>query len=164
MANIFFKKLEKRFSTQSVIPWYGMPSLENLENSIGKSIINQSKIFSHPITTDHSVYYYNYSPHFTPWSNMNSSILYSYNPLCCWINQPTSWPHSMSSWLYARFPSVSPPSSWNYSWSSFNNYLPAQTTPFTSSILPSQSPIGGTTTPYPPGTRYGLIRRANLKS
>ncbi len=166
MANIFFKRLEKRFSTQSVIPWYGVPSLENLETLIGKSITNQSKIFSQPITNNPSVYYYNnYAPHFMPWSNMNSSLLSSYNPLGSWgNNQPASWNHSLSSWLYARFPTVLMPSSWNYPLSSLNTYLSPQASPVNSSIQTSNSPFGGMTSPYPPGTRYGLIKRANLKS
>ena len=59
MAHIFFRRLERRYSTQALLPMNYMPQLDELETWIGRSIQNQSQNLAQvyqgsPFGTTHS--------------------------------------------------------------------------------------------------------------
>ena len=146
MAHIFFKRLEKRKSTQSFIPLNSFFTLEGLEQSLATSIQSQtrnlSQLFTTPIVPYGTFYspWSPYSSYYTPLAPFGSSFF----PLSSWFNPWSTW---SSPWSY-------PWSTWSYPWSSWS-------TPW--NPLPTTSWID-TTGSYPPGTLYGLVKRSNLKA
>lgn len=140
MAHIFFKKLERRKSTQTIFPLDSVSGLESLEQNLGNSILSQTRSLSQFFTPSYpfGTFYSPWSPYssyYSPWLPFGQS-LFPWSPLSSlWASPWSTWSYPWSSWSY-------PWSSWSYPWS---------------------VPSTGTTTPYPPGTLYGLIKRSNLK-
>jgi hypothetical protein len=170
MAHIFFRRLERRYSTQALLPMNYMPQLNELEIWIGLSIQNQTQNLA-PIYQG-SPFGYNtlgstYGPNPTSWSATGA---WNSNSWSSWQNPVISWTH----------PGISLPDLWHlptYDWTL--GYRPVPLPTFSSPFLNLRQPgapwsVGsnyfmgsmngsGSDLPYPPGTRYGLIKRANLK-
>jgi len=154
MRGILFERLEKRFSTQAVFPVNSIPGLVDLEKWIGQSIQNRAAL---------------------PYQGIPSL---SYVPGTAYTSFSSSWspaglfPHTyQSSWTYPGASQSYPWSSQAYPWYSMNlidtgswqAFRPFSSLPggFWGS-LPGYTGPSATDTPYPPGTRYGLIKRAHL--
>jgi len=169
MAHIFFERLEKRHSTQSLFPYNNIFNLDQMEKWVGNSVLNQTQGFQRPNFWSSSPYYSSYqSYNFSPSSSFFGSSF---------LPQMTSWPsqtNSWSPWTYAQSSWTSPMSFGANTWSNpiypWNSFLKPLTYPSSGMMVsaPSGTTISypsGTTTqyPYPPGTRYGLIKRSHLK-
>lgn len=170
MAHIFFRRLERRYSTQALLPMNYMPQLDELETWIGRSIQNQSQNLAQ--VYQGSPFWYNtlgstFGSNPTFWS---ASGARNSNAWSSWQNPVTSWTN----------PGISIPDLRHlptYDWTL--GYRPVSFPTFSNPFLNLQQPlpawsVGGnyfmgpmsgseSDLPYPPGTRYGLIKRANLK-
>ena len=159
MSSIYFKRLERRKSTQSLIPLNTFPGLDALEQGIGSSIQYQarasSQLFPYP---------YSYGGFFSPWSSYSSYYTpWSYTPWSPFGSFYSPWSGASSFMSYPSFAWGSPWSSWGNLWSS------AWSTPWSSpwgyqGSYPGIYPGSGSSSPYPAGTLYGLIKRSNLKA
>ena len=167
MARIFFNQLEKRKSTQTLLTLSALPGLTGLEQTLASSIGTQtrglSQLFSplYPYGTFYSPVS-PYSSYFTPWSPFGSYYSPWTTPYSTWSSPFASLISPWSSW-------TSPWSSWTSPWSSWISPWSTWTTPWTSSTglwpsTTSPSTIPGSSTPYPPGPLYGLVKRSNLKA
>jgi len=170
MAHIFFRRLERRFSTQALLPINYIPQLGELETWIGRSIRNQ---------TQNLAQFYQGSP----FGNHNLGSTYGFNPTS-WSTYGAWNSNSWSSWQNPVIPwtntGISLPDLWHlptYDWTPGYRpgTLPTFSNPFLNLLQSGATwsvgndyftdPMSGSgsSLPYPPGTRYGLIKRANLK-
>lgn len=174
MPHIFFKNLERRRNTQTLVPFSSFNNLENLEQQMGLSInyqIYDPDMYLSPFISyadnpyAYMVTYYGLGvPYESPWA---------YPQIFPWDSWSSQW---NSAWPSSRaFP-------WNYTQSSDRsaNWL----SNVVSNLFSLKSPLSSSSSPYselsiplpdpdpwfdpwndpsyPPGTRYGLIKRSNL--
>ena len=160
MPHIFFRKLEKRKSTQSLFTLSALTGLEGLEQSLATSIQSQTRSLSQLFTTPYpfgSFYspFSPYSSYYSPWSYFGQS----YSPWSSWYS-PYSYGFSSwaSPWSYPLYSGYSPWSSWSYPTSAWSY-------PWTNNwAYPTSPTYPGSSSAYPPGTLYGLVKRSNLKA
>ena len=174
MPHIFFNKLEKRESTQSFFPLYQY-SFNPYNSSFGSpsNVLIYAIGVSDPSTNFApygfgSSYQYPWSsnwgwpswgsPQISPWPSPWSS---PWQSNWGW-SSPWGFPQS-SSWSYpgqSNWGWSSSPLPWSSSWSSnWGGYTPLPSNPPWS----PNSQWTGSDSSYPPGTLYGLIKRANLQ-
>jgi len=155
MSAIFFKRLEQRKSTQSLIPLNVLPSLDALEQGIGSSIQYQTRASSQFFPSP-----YSYGSFFSPWSSYSSYYTpWSYTPWSPIGSFYSPWSGASSLWSFPSFAWGSPWGSWDNLWSA-----PWSSSWSSPSSTPWISPGSGSSSPYPPGTLYGLVKRSNLKA
>ncbi|MGA1795856.1 MAG: hypothetical protein ACMUIL_08340 [bacterium] len=131
------------------------PGLDALEQGIGSSIQYQtrapSQFFSFP---------YSYGGFFSPWSSYSSYYTpWSYTPWSPFGSFYSPWSGASSFLSYPSFAWGSPWGSWGNLWSS----------PWSSpwgyqGNYPGIYPGSGSSSPYPAGTLYGLVKRSHLKA
>lgn len=168
MPHIFFQKLEKRHSTQSLLPFNSLPNLEDLDQRVGLSLqdsIRNSEFYLPSFGSSFGMgapYGYSPSPWASNWtSNWGQPSLWASNtgwsvPWSSPWASNSGWSSPWSS-PWASSPAwgsvTASNSGWSTSWSS-----PWPFVGYQSKDTPGPGDAG-----YPPGTWYGLIKRSNLK-
>lgn len=185
MAHIFFKRLERRYSTQSLFPWGSLPDLGSLDRLAGQSLQSQTQNLKQFYQIQQASY--NFLGQANLYPQAQAVNWYPMGQQANWniFNMPAlpymnSWTSPFSSWIpsWTGFTDL-----WNrqtYSWPLENSLLPdfpQALQGFIPVIKPQSTPWSSFSTytqwgfsqseeppPYPPGTRYGLIKRSNLKT
>ncbi len=199
MPHIFFQKLEKRHSTQSLLPFNSLPNLEDLDQRVGLSLqdsIRNSDFYLPSFGSSFGIGApYGYSP--SPWASNWTS---NWGQPSLWASQWSSPWASNSGWSVPWSSPWASNSGWSSPWSSPWASNSGWSSPWASSpawgsatasnsgwsspwasspawgsatasnsgwsspwASPWPSSVGYQSSAYPPGTRYGLIKRSNLK-
>lgn len=161
MRRILFERLEKRFSTQAVFPVNSIPGIADLEKWIGQSIQNRAGGAALSYQGMPSWSYVPgpaYESFPSSWSAAGSFSLslMPYRPSWTYPSASQSYP-----WTYQTYPWYSMNRPENVSWQTFRPFT-SMMSGFWGSLMGYTGGTSASDTPYPPGTRYGLIKRAHL--